>query len=193
MFSSPFFSRRVKLSLSDVTIRVEYVPGIEPAGLAIEILFGRIFYHGDEQVVDESYKKADKSGKAKEILKKISFENVKISTDFFRFTPKQHSSMADSRRGPDLFGGDEASKKLSDDDDEDDDPGGGGAEDASKITPALQLASFNGRQALIMNITGKKNELEDGIFLAVRFCRSGLDSLEIISKEYENYFKKGVY
>ena len=140
----------------NTTVRIEYVPGVEPRGLGIEFIFTKIFYHGDEQVNEDAYEgDEDEGGKVKEILKKISFEDVKISTDFFRFTPKQHASMQESRR---VDSGDDSSGSTADSKDDDneleEEEEEKEKEKEKEEEPIIQLASFNGSQALIMKIKG---------------------------------------
>jgi hypothetical protein len=78
----------VQIRFTNVTIRLEHVPGLEPRGLALEVHIAKLFYSGEHGGVAGGVPGAGSS------TKKIFFEDVSLFTDDFTFSryaiPNQH-------------------------------------------------------------------------------------------------------
>jgi len=86
---------RVQVKLSNTTIRLEYLPGLEPRGLALEVQVGKIIYSGEigaEQ--NEAFSTST--------VRKIFFEEVGIFSDEFNLRSHSHSEgSGDESSSPD--------------------------------------------------------------------------------------------
>ena len=122
---------RVQVQLTNLVLRLEYVPSAEPRGLALELKIGSIRYAGE--IPTEGAPTTDTY--ITSTLKKICVEGVQLFTDEFRFG---------RRISPACSG---KSSVVSDDEDEDD---RAGFKDGSD---PLQIASLTGKQELVVRFS----------------------------------------
>ena len=130
---------RVQVKLVDSTVRLEYLPGLEQRGIALELQVGRILYSGEagEGAV---------TGQAEQFttttVRRIHLEELSLLTDQFSLAPgpfSGYSSLQGSRYCRPGAGEEEE--------------GGGAQQDRENTDPPLLFASLAGRQELILKFT----------------------------------------
>ena len=70
---------RVQVQLVDTTVRLEYMPGLDNRGIALELQIGKIIYSGETG--DPASKESDQFSTS--TVRKLFLENVNLLTDEF--------------------------------------------------------------------------------------------------------------
>jgi len=136
---------RVQVKLSDSTVRMEYMPGLEQRGIALELQVGKIVYSGEAGSVQQQEQFSTST------IRKVFLEDISLSTDEFSLVSNISpcTSMQDSRYNSikkerrESVGSNESSETIHDDKNELKDD----------LDPPLRFATLSGRQELVLKFT----------------------------------------
>jgi len=136
---------RVQVKLSDSTVRMEYMPGLEQRGIALELQVGKIVYSGEAGSLQQQEQFSTST------IRKVFLEDISLSTDEFSLVSNISpcTSMQDSRYNSirkdrrESVGSNESSETIHDDKNEPKDD----------LDPPLRFATLSGRQELVLKFT----------------------------------------
>jgi len=141
---------RVQVKLSNSAVRLEYLPGLEQRGIALELQVGRIVYSGETGAVQQQEQFSTST------VRKIFLEDISLLTDEFSlvstFSPctslhgSKYTSRSPNKERRDSGGSDDSSDTIHDNID---------ISESVKddIDPPLKLATLAGRQELVLKFT----------------------------------------
>ena len=154
---------RVQVKLSDSTVRMEYMPGLEQRGIALELQVKLYRVFSNSLLLNEPFQvgKIVYSGEAGSVqqqeqfststIRKVFLEDISLSTDEFSLVSNISpcTSMQDSRYNAskkerrDSEGSNESSETIHDDKNDLKDD----------LDPPLRFATLSGRQELVLKFT----------------------------------------
>jgi len=141
---------RVQVKLSDSTVRLEYLPGLEQRGIALELQVGKIVYSGETGAVPQQEQFSTST------VRKIFLEDISLLTDEFSLVSNispctslhgsRYSSRSPNKERRESGDSDDSSDTIHDD--------MTNSEAANDdLDPPLRLATLAGRQELVLKFT----------------------------------------
>jgi len=141
---------RVQVKLSDSAVRLEYLPGLEQRGIALELQIGKIVYSGETGAREQQEQFITST------VRKIFLEDISLLTDEFSLVShispctslhgSRYTSRSPNKERRDSGGSDDSSDTIHDNLDNSEPV-------KDNIDPPLRLATLAGRQELVLKFT----------------------------------------